>query len=192
MSHAIPVAALPNIHNLVIKKEQELNRELGSLRINDVKEDGAFKSTTARIKNLVRLTPVDFGEPVIKNHRSEIKKLSATYNNPWPHEKEVITVAVDFPFTGSPELFSFSPNGMTYGSSDTRVYQPDGNNISIEVEVEQLNKDVTLSKARSAMKTTFSLINQINPQAAQWSLTQEPLIDAELLKKRKELVDFYG
>jgi hypothetical protein len=56
--------------------------------------------------------------------------------HPWPHQKTINIVTVDFPFTGSTELFGYSPNGHSISSSDTMVYQPGyGHTISIEVEV---------------------------------------------------------
>jgi hypothetical protein len=84
------------------------------------------------------------------------------------------------------ELFSFSPDNLTIAGSDTRVNQPDySNKIVIEVDVEQLDKEVVLSKARSAMNTTRSLINQVNPQAQQWSVGKEPVIDDALQKEKR-------
>jgi hypothetical protein len=41
------------------------------------------------------------------------------------------------------------------------------------------------------MQTTFSLINQVNPQAEQWSLQLGAQIDAALKQKRTELLNFY-
>ncbi len=193
MDNALPMLRLPNIRTLFSQKDQELSQELGDLQINDVREDIAFQATTKRIKNQVLLAPISFGEPIIKGHRSEQKTYPQSYQHMLGHAKDVLVVTVDFPFTGSSELFSFSPDNLSFSSSDTRVHQPDyGNTISIEVEVQQLDKLTVLSMAEAKMKTTFSLINQINPQAQQWSATKEPMIDAALQKKRAELVSFYS
>ena len=192
MSNAIPVMRLTMIQHVFLQKEKDINQQVGNLQLNDVKEDAAFQRTTTRIKNDTLLKPVTFSNPEIKSHRQVEKRFSSSYEFPMPHTKNVCIVNVDFTFEGSSELFKYAPNGLSYGSSDTRMYQPGyGNVISLEVEIPQLDRDAAIAKANSMMATTFSIINQINPQAEQWSTAKEPIIDADLDKKRAEILNFY-
>ena len=184
---------LPHIEDLFKRKDQELSSLIGKLQINDVKDDNVFEATTRRIKNQILLTKVEFKDPVIKGHRQEQKIVRPNYNRVFGGTETVQIVTVDFNFSGSPELFMFSPNGLSFSSSDTGVYQPRFNNtIAIEVEVPQLDKSEVLKRANEMMKTTFSVIQQINPQAERWSLNKAQSIDSALKQKREELISFYG
>jgi hypothetical protein len=174
------------------EKRKQLQQLVGNLQLKDVKEDAAFQTTTQRVKSQLQLTPISFEEPVIKTHRQEQKSHGATFDNPRPHQKTVDIVTVDFPFTGSTELFNYSPSGHSISSSDTKVYQPGyGRTITLEVEVPQLDREAVIAKAKGMMQTTFSLINQANPHAEQWSLQMDGQIEAALQEKRTELLNFY-
>lgn len=183
---------LKSSHYLFQEKEGLLKERINNLQPNDVK-DANFDKTLSRIKKEVLLTPVSFSEPKILDHRTEQRQMPGNYQNPFSHNKQITTVSVDFPFEGSEELFRYAPNGYRFGGSSTRVYQPDyGNSITIDVEVDQLDKDLVLSKARQQMDTTFSLIKQINPSVESWSNTKEPQIEAALKNKKSELGNFYS
>ena len=182
---------LQMISYLFQAKEQQLNDTLGNLKPNDL-TDSNFEQTLSRIKKSILLTPVTFEEPKILDHRSEERQMQGNYQNPFSHHRQVITATVQFPFEGSAELFEYMPDGFAFGGSSTRVYQPDyGNSITIDVEVDSLDKELVLSKARKQMDTTFSLIKQINPTAENWSKTKEPQIDSKLKTKKEELDNFY-
>lgn len=183
---------LKSISYLFEEKSQLLKSLINNLKPNDVK-DGYYDQTLDRIKKEVLLTPVTIGEPKIIDHRSEVRQMPANYMNPFPHKKDVTTVSVQFPFEGSRELFSYSPSGYSYSSSSTGVYQPSSkDSILITVEVDALDKEVTLSKARQQMETTFSLIRQINPSAENWTKSQEPMIEEMLQNRKSELDNFYS
>lgn len=185
--------ALPRINDLFLSKEKQLNTMVGNLQVKDVKNDSDYNTAVAKIKKEILLTPVSFQDPEIKGHRTGERSVGASYEYPWPRTKSFLIVTVNFSFTGSSELFQFAPNSLTFSSTDTGVYQPDYNNvITVSVQVNELDKDQVKSRAREMMSTTFSLINQINPFADQWSLTKGPLIDELLRQKRKEILDFYS
>ncbi len=182
---------LRSLSYLTQEKEQELKEIVGNLKPNDL-DDSHFDHTLERIKGQVLLNPVTFDDPKIRDHRTEDRQMQGNAINPFPHRKQITIVDVEFPFEGSEELFSHSPNGYSFGGSGTRVYQPDyGNSITIEVEVDNLDKDLVLSRARQQMDTTFSLIKQINPSVESWSRTKESQIESMLKNKKDELDNFY-
>ena len=190
MNGLTPMQLKP-ISYLFQAKDQNLKDILGNLKPNDVK-DTNLSNTLNRIKKDVLLTPVTFGDPKILDHSSEERQMQGNFQNPFPHCRQVITARVEFPFEGSSELFSYMPDGYAFGGSSTRVYQPDYGTITIDVEVDQLDKDLMLSKARQQMDTTSSLIKQINPSAENWSKTKEPQIESALKSKKEELDSFYS
>jgi len=100
------------IDNLFRAKDQQLKQTAGNLQIRDVKDDNQFASTVQRIKQQVLLTPIVFGEPKISGHYQTTRQVPAHFQNPWGGTQEVFIVTVDFPFTGSYELLSYSPNGV--------------------------------------------------------------------------------
>ncbi len=75
----------------------------------------------------------------------------------------------------------------------TRVYlQPDFDSITVEVRLDRLDKELAFAEAKKTMDTTFSLINQINPQAtAAWSTAKGLMIDSALKKRREEVIKAY-
>jgi hypothetical protein len=192
MSKEFSAFLLKSIHYLFTQKDLELSQIIGNLQLKDIAKDDEFSDTTARVKMAILLTPVVFSDPKVVKHRSEQRKFPGNYELPWSHTKNIYFVTVDFKFSGSPELFNFTPDGYSFTSSDTKIYQSDyDNNISIEVDVDNLNETIVLAKANDKMKTTFSLITQINPQAERWSSGKVMQIETVLKAKRKELINFY-
>lgn len=188
----LAMSQLRSILHLYPEKQQLLKELTGNLKPNDVKEDAAFQKTSERIKKAILLTPVTFGEPKILDHRIEEKHSPGNYQNPFPHKRQVTIVEVRFPFTGSEELFRHSPSAFSLTSSDTVVYQPDyDDSITVEAEIDKLDRDLALAKAKQMMTTTFSLVRQINPQAEGFTKNTEPHIDSLLAKRRDEVLNFY-
>lgn len=184
---------LRSIFHLFQEKDQTRKDIIGNLKPSDVKDDSRFTQTCERIKKEILLVPVTFGEPELGDYSSEERQMPGNYQNPFPHKRQVTTVKVRFPFVGSPELFSHSPNGYSFGGSSTRIYQPDfDNSINIEVEVDKLDKELVLARAKQMMDTTFSLISQIKTQAEDWSKSTVSIVDSALQEKRDELIKFYG
>jgi hypothetical protein len=104
--------------------------------------------------------------------------------------QDIFIVTVDFPFSGSNELFEITPINVSYTMG--RIYQPYGNSVSIEVTLTELNKEKALSEARGIMEATKSLVEANNEQATDWSNTMDSKIDSLLQQKRKEILDFYS
>ncbi len=136
------------------------------------------------------MTPVTFEEPKITTHYQETRQVSPNYQQMWGGSQNVNIVTVEFPFEGSEELFQYMASGvpLTMG----RFYQPSGNRVSIEVTITALDKTAVIAAAKEKMSATFDLINANNTHAKQWSASKDAAIDDLLIKKRKELNDFYS
>lgn len=178
---------------LFSSKHKELNNLIGNLTLNDVKKNTQFTRTTKRIKDAILLKPVTFREPKITGNYQMEKTVPPNYQNMWGGKRQINVITVEFQFDGSPELFNYSPNNISFGSSSNlRVYQPYGNSISVKIELQKLDKNAVLSSAKAQMEMTFGVINGNNTQAQQWSNSIEPTIDSMLAAKRKELIDLYN
>ena len=193
MSNFVSPYQLQINSELFSDKQRELNSLVGNLSLNDVKDDEQFIRSTKKIKDAILLRPVTFHDPKITNNYQIEKTFQASYQDMWGGKKLVNIITVEFSFDGSPELFNYSPNNLSYSSSSNmRVYQPYGNAISVEVELFTLEKERALSEARKQMEMTFGVINGNNLQAQQWSNSIEQNIDHLLAIKRKELLDLYS
>jgi hypothetical protein len=189
-SNYIHNTQLPIIDKLYQKQNSLLTQLAGSLKVEDVKEDSSFEATVSRIKSQILFTPVEFGEPKISDHYPSTRQVPPNYQNLMGGTQNINNITVDFPFTGSTELFGVMPNNVMHTSG--RVYQPHGNSISIEVILTQLDKEKALSEARGTMEATKSLVEANNKQATDWSNSMDSKIDSMLQQKRKEILDFYS
>lgn len=189
--HYLTIPNLQFIDFLFQERKKTLNELVAALQINDVKEDVCFVKTVERIKKQILLTPVTFGEPTISDQYETTRDVPPNSQQMWGGQQKVFNVTVDFPFTGSNELFENAPNNVSYGGSSMRVYQPGYNSVPIEVQITQLDKKIALSEAKRMMETTINMIAKSNPQVTQWNTSIEPVIDGMLNKKREELINFY-
>lgn len=172
------------------EKSKEFKRLVSELDIDDVKLDKQFNATKSRIKKDILLKSVKFNQPVINKKPYTTQKRVDPYLNPMGGTKDVQVVTVDFPFNsdGSEELFTVIPIGVIFSQGE--VYQPDGNSVPVEVEMDKLDKPLAISKTNQLMNTTFDIITKNNIQAEDWSKRMETIIDSRLEERRKELIDF--
>lgn len=182
---------LTSLSNLFTDKQNLLKQTIGNLPLNAIKDDARFKATIARIKTDILLSPVTIGEPKIKSNRQETKKVSPNYQQMWGGQQTVNIITVEFPYTGSSELFKYRGSGgsliLDY------IYLPSGSaSIYIDIELEALNKEVALTAASKEIANTINLININNPQVESWSATQSVLIEQMAEQKRKELIELYS
>ncbi|MCL4817477.1 MAG: hypothetical protein KJZ56_12660 [Flavobacteriales bacterium] len=194
MSSYISPMSLPINSTLFSNKQKELNQLVGNLTLNEVKNDEQFTRTIKRIKEAILLKPVTFQEPKITGNYQIEKTVQPNYQDMWGGQRQVNVITVEFKFEGSFDLFGYSPNGLSFGSSSNmRVFQPDyGNVISVDIELQTLDKIAALNSANAQMEMTFGVINGNNTQAQQWSTSIEPTIESLLATKRKELLEFYS
>jgi hypothetical protein len=192
MSSSLSTFELRINSELFESKRRDLNQLVGNLKLNEVKEDAQFASTTQRIKDAILLRPVTFQEPKIADHSQIEKNFPPSYQNMFGGRRQVNVITVEFNFDGSPELFNYVPSSFSI-SGNSRVHQPDyGNTITVDVELPTLDKTLALNSAKDQMKTTFDIIQGNNSQAQQWSTSMEPTIESALATKRKELLDLYS
>lgn len=190
MSSMISPLGMPLIQNLFEQRKQALRLRMGNLQIVDVQNDEAYERTLNSLIETVVLREIIFSDFIIGDHRMISKQFPANFNFPMPHTKDVYIFSVQKPFTGSQELFKYSPEGYSFSSSDTGVYQPTGNAIHLEIEVEEFSKELVLRKAEAAMRTTQNFIAQINPQAINWSNAITEGLKSRLVERRTELLRF--
>ena len=177
------------IFELFRLKDRELQEILNNLKIEDVKEEKAFLRTKEKVKAQIIVNPIHFKEPKISNHRSELRNIDP-YINPLGGQRQVTIAEVEFSFDGSPELFGYRPESVSY--SDPTVYLPVGKSVKVDVLTERLEKAAVLLQSNQQMRLTFDLINSINTQVESWSKGMEQQIDDRLQIKRKELIEFYS
>ncbi len=85
------------------------------------------------------------------------------FQNMFGGKRTVNVITVEFQFEGSNELFNYSPNNLSFGSSSNmRIYQPYGNSITVDVELTELDKRKAISEAKAQMEMTFGVINGNN------------------------------
>ena len=177
------------IMQLFVAKTNDLQEILNNLKIDEVKEDKAFKRTSERIKNAILLVPVRLQDPKIINHRSEMMNLDP-YIYPMGGQRQITIAEVQYPFEGSTELFHYRPDSVSF--SDPTVYLPVGNSIIIEVATERLEKEPVLLQAHRQFGLTKSIISAVNIQVENWLKNMESQIDEKLQLKRQEILDFYS
>jgi len=190
MENKTTIDGIKFIMGLFQQKRNELKDRLENLCVTDVKEDNIFLRTKEAIRNQIILHPVTFQDPVILGHRSEIITDQPNYINPFGGQRRITVVEVQFPFTGSSELFYYRPDSVRY--SDPTVYLPDGNTVTVNVLTEQLDKAKVLLSAQQQFGLTKSIINDINSQIVQWGKQIDQEIEQTLGEKRKLLLEFYG
>lgn len=181
---------LKSISSLFKTKKEYLRLAASNLKPNEVKDENSFTAIINKVKKSVLLEPVVFGEPYIVNNTSEIRQMPASYDNPMGGNKEIHTLVVVFPFTGSSEIFEAIPEGVMFSAG--RVYMPVGNTVTIGVDLHSINKEKALSEARVMMETTFDVIKKTNIQAQNWSESMELQIENLLAQRRKEILDLYS
>jgi hypothetical protein len=188
--NTISTVQLSTLDNLFLSKENEVKDTIANLTVNEVKEDARFTATVQRIKDQTKLTPVVIGEPKITDNNTITRNVAPNFQDMWGGQRKFEVVTVEFPFTGSEELFNFRASGiaLTMGS----VYLPSYNTISIDVQLQQLNKDVALNSANSEIALTKELIKQNNPFAEQWNNKINATIDTLAEQRRKQLLELYS
>lgn len=174
-------------------KRNELKSLIANLQLNEVKEDEQFKNTVQKIKNATLLKPVVFDEPTINKNTTSTKEVGPNYNNPFGGKITLNVITVEFKFTGSSELFEYLPsNGMSFGGSNIRVFQPIGKSVFIDVELSSLDKELTIREAKAKMDLTRNVIAGNNSQLEPWNTSIEADIDSMAAAKRTELIKFYS
>lgn len=194
MSSYLSPLNIPINSYLFEAKRNELKQLVGSLKIDEVKDDERFKRTIQRIKGNILLKPVTFQEPKITGNSTDERIVSSSFQDMWGGKKQINVITVEFKFDGSSELFNYGPNGLSFGSSsNNRIYQPGyGNSIDVQIELQTLDKIIALDSAKAQMELTFSVITGNNEQAKQFNVSIEPIIEQMLIAKRKELIDLYS
>lgn len=179
---------LSSISNLFHKKERELNAIIGNLQLEDIKSDPALSSTINRVERSLLLEPVAIGDPRITGHRTEQRNYPPHYNSFFGGLQNITLITVEFPCTGSSELFEYRGSGqLTVGS----VYVPSGNQISVEVQVSKVDKAEALAKANDEIRITKELIRMNNSEIVNWSESMKTKIKSEIESKRIELKALY-
>ena len=127
------------------------------------------------------LEPVSFSEPTVTDH----KPIDG---------KHGYLVTVEFAFTGSPELFRYRPNGYQYGSSQVPyVYQPNSNEIEIEVEWGNLDdRDRIIQNAKETMSLTYTFVATNNKFIVEWNQRMTGSLKVTLENQRATLKKLYS
>ena len=99
-------------------------------------------------------------------------------------------VTVSFPVTGSHELFHYRANGGSFTLRD--IHTPSYNEISMDIEMQTLDKAQAFAEAEKELEATRQLIAQNNFDIERWSQYMSEQIESMAAQKRKELLDLYS
>ena len=180
---------LEPLSTLLANRSSTLKRTISNLKKEDLEKDSALRSTIDSLKKNTLLNEVVFKEPKIENHEIIPKKYP---NNP-EYRGAVINeyhVTVVFPFKGSEELFYHIGEGERFASGT--IYEPIGSNVTIGVNVRELDKGQVFSSAREKMKPTFDIIKINNSKIKDWNEKTNTMIEELLTEQRKKVIDFYS
>lgn len=177
------------ITDLFQEKEKELKNIVGNLQLDEVKTDEDIRTTAREIENRLLLEPVTIGSAKIVGHRSEQKDMPRSFHNPMGGPQTINTITVEFPCSGSKELFNHRGHGAL---SIGRIYPPSGDRILVEVTLQQLDKDTALAQANAEIKITKELISMNNPEVDAWAISMKDRIKKAVEHKAKEVRDLYA
>lgn len=183
----------PFFSELKRQRETGINSLINNLKIDDVKDNDKFAKTATQIKNTILLRKVEFGEPKFVDYEFEDRPLSMQQQliggispNHYIHE-------IEFPFTGSTELFDHTPeNGFSFSSSDRGLILPDYNSLTVYVDLPELNPTRAVAEARSLLSMTMQFVNSNNASLESWTVSVGQRIDQLLQQKREELIKLFG
>ncbi len=183
----------PFMSELKRQRESGINALVNNLKIGDVKDETKFNQTATRIKNSILLKKVEFGDPRFVDH--EFEEIALTMHqqliggvsrNHYFHE-------IEFPFTGSTELFDHTPeNGFSFSSSDRGLILPNSNNLTVYVDLPELNPNGAIAAAKNLLTMTMQFVNNNNSSVESWTVVISQRIDELLKQKREELIKLFG
>jgi hypothetical protein len=185
--------SLPFLVTLKKERENRINNLINIIKIHDVREDASFEKTTLRIKNEILLPPIIIGEGKFINY--EFREIPLSFNQQvlGMGNKNHYLHQVEFPFTGSKELFSHIPEtGFSYSSSDRGIILPGANYITVIVDLPEINPQKSISEANNLLNMTLQFVNGNNLSIQSWNTYIEQKIDNELTKKREALMEIFG
>jgi len=181
---------LSTITNLFIDREKEIKLSINNLQLSEVKTEQSFSSIVHSLKDRFLLTPASIGDARIKDHRQESRHVPIEHQMFYGRTPNFFVVTVQFSVTGSEEVFCYRSNGGSLPI--TAVHTPEYGALTIEIELQELDKQKVLAEAENEIRTTREIILQNNPTVEAWSARAEVMIDELASQKRKELLEFYN
>jgi hypothetical protein len=189
MRYPVSTMQLHLLDQLFRQKSQQLRELAAGLQLEDAKDENRFLTIVENIKRQVLLIPVEIGEPTVLTHEEIIKNVGPSFQNPMPGKRIMYQITLTIPFTGSPELFNAKPEGVSLPIG--RMYQPEGANLEVIVELPQLNREQALSGAQRELRDTRAVIEANKEPVTKWSAGMESTIEHTLANKRAEILSFY-
>lgn len=183
---------LTPISELKSKRESKINTLINNLKIGEVKEDAKFIETLIGIKNSVLLTPIEFGEPKFIDHEFEEIALTMQQQLIGGVSRNHYYHKVSFPFTGDREIFSYKPETFSFSSSDRGLIIPYSNNLTVVIDLPELNPDRAIAEAKNLLSMTIQLVSGNNASLQSWIVVTSQRIDEQLKVKREELIRIFG
>lgn len=184
--------SLTPISELKIERESKINTLINNLKIGEVKDEAKFIETSERIKNSILLTPIVFGEPKFIDHEFEEIALTMQQQLIGGMSRNHYYHRVSFPFTGDREIFSYQPESFSYSSSDKGLIIPHSNNLTVNVDLPELNPDRAVSEGKNMLSMTMQFVSGNNASLQSWTVVVSQTIDEQLRVKREELIKIFG
>lgn len=173
------------------ERESKVVTFLNSLQPSDIKTEEKYNSKIDQLRSSILLKPASVGPG--KFYRSEFVTRSLTMQQKFSgmlasyYNHEII-----FPCLGSSELFNYVPDGFPTYSSEHGLILPQGSQITVYVDLPQLENERAISSATDLLSVTKRLIESNNAEAEVWNIKVRAKIDELAAAKYKELTDKFG
>lgn len=191
MNYFITPSALFPTRQLIRQKEEQLSRNIVNLRIIDVLDSDHFSWLKQELKRIVLIKPVVFGKPALSTHHPVVKR-GQLLGRLRGKLQSIYTHVVQFPFTGSSELFCCMPDPQIICGDETGIFKPSGNCVLVDIGLPFQPAEEVISEASVMVALTRQIISQNNDIVAAWTHSIEQRIEGEMDAKRHELLQLYG
>jgi hypothetical protein len=178
MNEFIPLGQLPPISELFKMRSQHIKERFYNLRASDVTTDAQFDLTRTFIRDAILLQPIVFEQPVF----------SASAGSKF---RDMVIREVRLPFTGSKEIFNYSPEDLSYPKNQEILLPVDGC-LRVRLKSVLFSKREAVNAAGRLMGATIQMIAVNNEAVKDWSAKTDELITRKLLSFRKECLDLYN
>jgi hypothetical protein len=185
---------MPHFSQFLSERGSKIRVLVNQLKFPDVEKDEDFEKSKQKIKNAILLTPVAMGVPVFKDYEYEERniRVEQRFFDGQPSRDNYIH-EISFPFTGSQELFNYSPSSYSTRSSDHGLIKPStSNSVTVYVELNEISPDSAISQAHSLIRLTNEFVEGNSKEVKTWNTAIEKHIDDVMEAKQNELFRIFG
>jgi hypothetical protein len=187
MNHFVPASSIRPIAELLQSREHLLAQIVAKLKARDLRDDNSFKRLKRSIRRTVLLQPVEFGAPTISGHPDCAEEVPL-WRRVIARVRHLFTKVVTFPFTGSKELFCYTPEPDIIDGTESGIFEPMGNCLPVDVGLPFEDEAQVLKEASIMVTLTRQFIAINNSIVSSWRKRISRRIEETLDAKRREAV----